>query len=275
MDVTYPLFPTPPGDWRKNVFALQSIRMAAIYNIIIRTLNSIIYHAHVVDKTDVHAFMRYCQNLATFVRYHTMVEDFIFLYLEMNLPGAQRDLIPDAMDLRDLNSWFELCSSIREGKVKYHSDKVLSLLKQFADPLFVHMEETMAVLEASLLKKHIQIEMLASFEAELEAKNRNDCLPFSAAPLLMLNSDCEHNPWFPPVPSAAILVLRYIMIPLNSNTWKFSQCDAYMRPKDKLNPPKTESMMPPSVTFHITAGLLSLALSYFLYTLVVGHSVTP
>jgi len=49
------------------------------------------------------------------------------------------------------------------------------------------------------LKKYVQAEILESFEAELEAKNKDDCLPFSAAPLLMLNSDCTHNTWFPPV----------------------------------------------------------------------------
>ncbi|KAG8733490.1 hypothetical protein FRC11_005783 [Ceratobasidium sp. 423] len=273
--MNYRLFPTPPGDWRKDVFALQSIRMAAIYNIIIRTLNSIIYHAHAVDEADVHAFMKYCQNLATFVGYHTMVEDSIFLYLEMNLPQAQHDLIPDAMDLKDLNPWTKLCLRICEGNDKYHSNKVVSLLKQFADPMLLHMEETMVVLDAGLLKKYIQVEMLENFEAELGTKNRNDCLPFSVAPLLMLNSDHEHNPWFPPVPTPAILVLRYIMIPLNSNTWKFSQCDTYMRRKDKLDLSETKNMIALNDPFRATAGLLALALSYFLYMLAVEYRATP
>ncbi|KAH7334764.1 hypothetical protein B0J17DRAFT_671418 [Rhizoctonia solani] len=274
MATNYNLFPTPPGDWRKDVFALQSVRMAAIYNIIIRTLNSIIYHAHTIHRADIPAFMKYCHNLATFIRYHAMIEDFIFIYIEMNLPRAQGNLIPGGMSLEDLDSWARLCSSIREDSAKYHPDQVVGLLRKFADPMLAHMEEAMIVLDAALLKEHIQIATLKSFETELEAKNRNDCLPFSAAPLLIVNADCTHNSWFPPVPSPVLWVLRYIVIPLSSNTWKFSQCDTHMRPKDKLDLSDSRSVVTPDVPLYITAGLPVLALSLCLWML-LGHIATP
>ncbi|CAE6428268.1 unnamed protein product [Rhizoctonia solani] len=253
MDIKYSLFPTPTGDWSRDVFALQSIRMAAIYNIIIRSLNSIIYHARGISPADVPAFMKYCRNLATLVRYHAMIEDSIFLFLEMNLPREQGHLIPHAMDLEGLDSWTRLCSSIRGGDAEYHAVRVLSLLKQFADPMIAHMEATMVV---ALLKKYITAGMLET------------------APLLMLNADCTHNPWFPPVPGPVILVLRHIVIPLNSNTWKFSQCDTSMRPKDKLQLSEAKSMVTLNVPFHII-GLLALAFSYSLWTLIMEHSATP
>ncbi|CAE6505617.1 unnamed protein product [Rhizoctonia solani] len=274
MATNYRLFPTPPGDWRNDVFELQSIRMAAIYNIIIRTLNSIIHHAPTIHQADVPAFMKYCHSLATFIRYHAMIEDFIFLYLEMNLPRGQGDLIPGGMGLEDLDSWARLCSNIREDNAKYHPDQVLDLLKRFADPMLVHMEVAMNVLDATLLKKHIQTATLESFETELEAKNRNDCLPFSAAPLLMVNSDFTHNPWFPPVPSPVIWVLRYIVIPLSSNTWKFSQCDTYMRPKNKSDLSYSKSAVILDIPRYITVGFLALALSFCLWML-LEHPTTP
>jgi hypothetical protein len=63
MESPYCLFSTPPGDWRTDVFALQSIRMAALYNVVIRTLNSIIHHAHIINEPEVPGLMAYCCNL--------------------------------------------------------------------------------------------------------------------------------------------------------------------------------------------------------------------
>ncbi|CEL52646.1 hypothetical protein RSOLAG1IB_05851 [Rhizoctonia solani AG-1 IB] len=270
MESPYCLFSTPPGDWRTDVFALQSIRMAALYNVVIRTLNSIIHHAHIINEPEVPGLMDYCCNLATLIRYHAMVEDFIFICLDMALPEKQRTLIPKAMDLKDLDIWADYCSSIRKDRAKYHPDKAVSLLKRFADPMFTHMERSMVLLDADLLKHHIQLDMLKSFESELEAKNQGDCLPFSAAPLLILNCDRTHNSWFPPVPSAAIIVLRYIVIPLNSSTWKFSQCDTYMRPKNETELYQANATAKSRPLLHIAIGLLVLVLSYPLWTM-LGH----
>jgi len=68
-------------------------------------------------------------------------------FSEMNLPPEQCDHIPDAINLKALNAWAELCSSIRAGNAKYHPSKVVGLLKQFADSMLAHMEKTMAALD--------------------------------------------------------------------------------------------------------------------------------
>ncbi|CAE6472300.1 unnamed protein product [Rhizoctonia solani] len=161
-----------------------------------------------------------------------MIEDSVFLLIEISSPREQGKLIPDAIVLEGLNSWAMHCSSIHEGSSEYYAGRVVDLLKQFANPMLAHMEKTMIVLDANLLKKYTTAGTLQSFEVELETKSRSDCLPFSAAPLLILNAGCTHNPWYPPaqVPGPVILALRHIVIPLNSETWKFSQCDTYMRP---------------------------------------------
>lgn len=117
----------------------------------------------------------------------------------------------------EVQVWADLCLDIENQRTKYQPDEFVKIVKETGDAIILHMNYTMPTLNVCrspmlllwcLINYYVKVDSLMerfepqdleSFEASLAAKHQTERLPFSAAPLMIVNSDCTHNSWFPPV----------------------------------------------------------------------------
>ncbi|EUC57509.1 hemerythrin HHE cation-binding domain protein [Rhizoctonia solani AG-3 Rhs1AP] len=232
----YPLIPTPPGDWKSNIYDLQAIRMAAIHNIFIRALNSVFYHGPNVGPNDVPGFMKYCISLVDSLHeHHTTEETTAFPALEAKLGKGTMDgnVAQHEEFMPKFEEWAKLCKKIAANEAEYNATEFLDLLRASTDVLYPHFVDEVSTLESSILEKHFTEAELRDIENLIEKKVQEQSSIWNA-PLIIVNTDLSFNPWFPAIPALAMFILRHVVINCMGDLWKYGQCDKYMRLKDEF-----------------------------------------
>ncbi|KAG8729001.1 hypothetical protein FRC11_009719, partial [Ceratobasidium sp. 423] len=210
----YPLIPTPPGDWKNNIYDLPAIRMAALHNIFIRAFNSVFYHAPNVEPAEVPGFMKYCISIVESLNeHHTTEETAAFPALEAKLgKGAMDGNVAQHEEfLPKFQQWAELCKKIAAKGTEYNSTEFLDLLRACMDVLHLHFVDEIATLESPTLKKHFSETELKHIEKLVHKKVRKESSIWNA-PLMLVNSDLSFNSWFPPIPTPAMFILRHVVM---------------------------------------------------------------
>ncbi|KAF8740417.1 Hemerythrin HHE cation binding domain, partial [Rhizoctonia solani] len=236
VEYPYPLIPTPPGDWKNNIYDLNAIRMAGIHNIFIRAFNSVFYHAPNVEPEDVPGFMRYCLAIVDSLHeHHTTEEATAFPAFEAKLGKGTMDgnITQHAEFMPKFNEWSGLCKSIVAKETTYNAAEFLNPLRASMDALHPHFVDEIATLESSVLKKHFSEAELRELEKRIAAKVHEQSSIWNA-PLIVVNTDLDFNSWFPSVSAPAMFVLRHVVMNCMGDMWKYGQCDKHMRLKDEF-----------------------------------------
>ncbi|CAE6484492.1 unnamed protein product [Rhizoctonia solani] len=198
----YPLIPTPPGDWQKNLHEMHAIRMAALHNIIIRSFNAIIYHAPNVTESDVPSFIKFCRAVADVVHEHHQTEE------EVIFPCFEEKLGKGAMDanvnqhhdfMPQFDEWNEHCKKILSKEETYEHTKFVAMLRKSTDLLSAHLVDEIPTLEASIIKEHFTDAELRELEVRV-AKKIQECISVWIMPILFVCGDLSYNSWFPDEP---------------------------------------------------------------------------
>ncbi|CAE6417183.1 unnamed protein product [Rhizoctonia solani] len=148
----YPLIPTPPGDWKNNIYDLNAIRMAGIHNIFIRAFNSVFYHAPNIGPKEVPGFMKYCISIVESLHeHHTTEETTAFPAFEAKLGKGTMDgnVAQHEEFMPKFNEWAELCKKIAAKEAEYNVTEFLNLLRASTDVLHPHFVDEISTLEAS------------------------------------------------------------------------------------------------------------------------------
>ncbi|KAJ1305973.1 hypothetical protein OPQ81_010688 [Rhizoctonia solani] len=232
----YPLIPTPPGDWKNNIYDINAIRMAGLHNIYIRAFNSVFYHAPNVGPADVPGFMKYCTSIvASIHEHHTTEEMAVFPALEAKLgKGAMdRNVAQHEELMPKFTEWATLCKKIAAKEAEYNAPEFLDLLRESTDLLHPHFVEEIATLESSTMKEHFSEAELQNIEKLIE-KSVQELSSIWDVPLMLVNADLSFNPWFPEIPAPAMFILRHVVMNCMGDMWKYGQCDKYMRLKPEF-----------------------------------------
>ncbi|KAG8773651.1 hypothetical protein FRC12_002396 [Ceratobasidium sp. 428] len=233
---TYPLIPTPPGDWKNNVYELHAIRMSALHNIHIRALNSIIYHAPNIEPKDVPSFMKYCNSLvATIHEHHATEEQVVFPVFEEKLgKGAMEGNMTQHQDfIPKFDEWSELCKDILAKKAEYKPAEFVKLMRESTDILAVHLVDEIPTMAAGKLRPHFTEAELQALEEKIEKKVQELVSPWDM-PIMLVNGDSNYNSWFPEIPAPVIFVARHVLMRLTGDMWKYGQSDKYMQLKPEF-----------------------------------------
>ncbi|KAF8756388.1 Hemerythrin HHE cation binding domain [Rhizoctonia solani] len=230
VEYPYPLIPTPPGDWKNNIYDLNAIRMAGIHNIFIRAFNSVFFmHPTWSQK------MSLVHEVDSLREHHTTEEATAFPAFEAKLGKGTMDgnITQHAEFMPKFNEWSGLCKSIVAKETTYNAAEFLNPLRASMDTLHPHFVDEIATLESSVLKKHFSEAELRELEKRIAAKVYDQSSIWNA-PLIVVNTDLDFNSWFPPVPAPAMFVLRHVVMNFMGDMWKYGQCDKYMRLKDEF-----------------------------------------
>ncbi|KAG9073810.1 hypothetical protein FS749_014666 [Ceratobasidium sp. UAMH 11750] len=232
---TYPLIPTPPGDWKNNLYELHAIRMAALHNTFIRTLNSIIYHAPNITSEEVPSFMKYCNSLVAMMHeHHATEEEVVFPVFEEKLgKGAMDANVTQHQDfMPKFDEWAEHCKNILAKKAEFKPAEFTKLMRESTDVLAVHLVDEIPTMEASRLRPHFTEAELQALEVKIVKKVQELVSPWDL-PLMLVNGDASYNSWFPEIPGPVIFVARHILMRLSGDMWKYGQSDKYMKSKEE------------------------------------------
>ncbi|KAH7334654.1 hypothetical protein B0J17DRAFT_630654 [Rhizoctonia solani] len=221
----YPLIPTPPGDWKNDIYDLHAIRMAAIHNIFIRAFNSVFYHAPKVGSKEVPGFMKYCNAIILYTNITPLKKRPFF---QLWRPNSEKEQWTETW-----HSTRKLCKKIAAKETKYNETDFLSLFRASADILYCHFVDEILAMESSRLKKHFNEAELQDIENNIDKKAQEIALLWNA-PLILVNSDLSFNSWFPPVPAPITFVARHVLMNCMGDMWTYGQCDKYMRLKDEF-----------------------------------------
>ncbi|CAE6456466.1 unnamed protein product [Rhizoctonia solani] len=235
----YPLIPTPPGDWQKNLHEMHAIRMAALHNIIIRSFNAIIYHAPNVTESDVPSFIKFCRAVADVVHEHHQTEE------EVIFPCFEEKLGKGAMDanvnqhhdfMPQFDEWNEHCKKILSKEETYEHTKFVTMLRKSTDLLSAHLVDEIPTLEASIIKEHFTDAELRELEVRV-AKKIQECISVWIMPILFVCGDLSYNSWFPDeIPTPVLFFARHVVTRIGGDMWKWGQSDRYCRLKDEFKP---------------------------------------
>jgi len=232
---TYALIPTPAGDL-KNIYELHSIRMAALHNVLIRSFNSIIYHAPNIGPADVPSFIKYCQSVTAMLHeHHATEEQLVFPYFESKLgKGAMDANISQHHEfIPKFDEWDQLCQNIQSGKSQYEAGNFVALLRESTDLLVAHLADEIPTMEASKLKSHFSEAELQALEIDIDKKVK-ELSSISDFPLFFVNGDTEFNPWFPEAPAPLIFIFRHVVMRISGDMWKYGQSDKYCKLKPEF-----------------------------------------
>ncbi|KAF8608153.1 hypothetical protein BDV93DRAFT_519217 [Ceratobasidium sp. AG-I] len=210
--------------------------MAALHNILIRSFNSIIYHAPNVGPTDVPPFMKYCRSVSAFVHeHHATEEQLVFPFFESKLgKGAMDANVTQHQDfLPQYNEWDQLCQDIQSGKSQYEAESFVTSLRKSTDLLVEHLADEIPTMEASKLKPHFSEAELQALEIDIDKKVK-ELSSLSDFPLLLVNGDTEYNPWFPEAPAPILFIVRHVLMRLAGDMWKYGQSDKYYKLKPEF-----------------------------------------
>ncbi|QRV84209.1 Hemerythrin HHE cation binding domain [Ceratobasidium sp. AG-Ba] len=233
---TYPLIPTPPGDWRNSLYDLHAIRMASLHNILIRSFNSIIYHAPKVEDKEVPVFMKYCSTVVELIHeHHATEEDVVFPALEEKLgKGSMESNVTQHEDfMPKFDQWSELLKSILAGKTQYDADRFIRLMREGTDVLVIHLQDEIPTLDSNKLREYFTVSELEALEKRIEKKVQEQASPWDI-PLFFVNGDLNYNSWFPPMPAPVVFIIRHVIMRMSSDMWKYGQSDKYVNLKDEF-----------------------------------------
>ncbi|KAF8608154.1 hypothetical protein BDV93DRAFT_603026 [Ceratobasidium sp. AG-I] len=235
---TYALIPTPPGDWKNSIYDLHAIRMAAQHNILIRSFNSIIFHAPNIESSDVPSFIKYCCSVVAMVHeHHTTEEEVIFPFFESKLgAGAMDGNLAQHHDFTPkFNEWSQHCQNIQQGSISFDGRNFVALMRESTDILVPHLTDEIPTMESSILQQQFSESELKSLEISTAKKIRG-LVSLWDLPLLFVNGDLEYNSWFPPIPAPVVFIARHAIMNRSGDVWKYGQADKYSKLKPEFKP---------------------------------------
>ncbi|QRV98276.1 Hemerythrin HHE cation binding domain [Ceratobasidium sp. AG-Ba] len=226
----------PPGNWETSLYDLQAIRMAALHNVLIRSFNSVIFHAPNIETKDVASFMKYCNSVVAMIHeHHTLEETVVFPIFEEKLGKGSMDLnITQHEDfMPKFDQWATLIKSILSGKSHYDANEFVSLMREATDVLDIHLRDEIPTMESTKLQQHFTVAELEVLEQKINKKVQ-ELVSLWDLPLMFVNGDSRYDSWVAPVPSPVVFIARHVIMRLSGDMWKYGQSDKYLNLKDEF-----------------------------------------
>ncbi|KAG8908133.1 hypothetical protein FRB99_000161 [Tulasnella sp. 403] len=230
--------PIPAGNI-KDLYELQAMRMAVLHNIVIRSYNSMLYYSGQIKPgtNEYIAFLGYCAVANKFLHaHHDQEEEIYFPFLESKLgAGRMSSNIAGHDAFRAQFTAFEtLIADLQSGKAQWDLTTFRNAIYAFAGSLVKHLGEEIGTLNADVLREHISLEELEQVENAVEKRVFEGMSIPRDPPLLFINGDAVNGPWFPPIPTPILWLLKYVLWHVNSAQWQFGCCDKHMRIKPEF-----------------------------------------
>ncbi|KAG9084227.1 hypothetical protein FRC07_013682 [Ceratobasidium sp. 392] len=210
--------------------------MAAIHNILIRSFNSIIYHAPNIKHEDVPSFMKYCNSVVgTVHEHHGVEEQIVFPVFEEKMGKGAMDANVTQHDdfMPKFDEWAELCKNILAKKAEYQPTEFIKLMRESTDVLAVHLVDEIPTMAADKLRPHFTEAELQALEVKIVKKVQELASPWDM-PLMFVNGDISFNPWFPEIPGPILFIARQVLMRLSGDMWKYGQSDKHMNLKPEF-----------------------------------------
>ncbi|KAG8904494.1 hypothetical protein FRC01_008707 [Tulasnella sp. 417] len=230
--------PVPVGDYT-DVFELQSIRMALLHNVIIRSLNGLIYYSQTIQANDekLTPFLEYSQYVVEYVHHnHESEEDVWFPLLESKFgAGSMADNVAGHENFKAPFAEFEkLIADFKAKEKTWDSEVFRQGIYAFTSVLMDHLAEEIDTFRPYQLKEHFTKEELDAFEAEMRAWLMARSVPEKSAQILFANGDAVHGAWFPVVPPQFLAMIKGDLWKVHADWWEFGCCDRDMNVKPEF-----------------------------------------
>jgi hemerythrin-like domain-containing protein len=236
----YALIPTPPlpTDGSKPHGALlNAVEMVLVHNILIRAINSILYHAPLVKRhDDIYDFLHFCEVFVDFTNlHHDSEEEHIFP--EWARACGRPDIMSGNMaehatfhaGLEELRSY---AKQTREDTASYNSEELIRIVNSFAPVLITHLRnEIPTLLQMQQYPNGDEQRKIFAKGVEKGAAQADNTtqIPFALGCHDAGLEGGKHR--FPPLPWFVIMGVVWWYGGKHRRTWRFCPCDLFSRPK--------------------------------------------
>ncbi|KAH8585675.1 hemerythrin HHE cation binding domain-containing protein [Bisporella sp. PMI_857] len=213
--------------------------MALVHNCIIRGLNAIYRQApYVSTRSDIHDFIGYIKAWCLTLSVHHDTEEAISFPLLEAMTGVKGIMNANVLQheafyhgLKALEVYATAC---HDYKAAYDGNFVREIIDKFGPTLTVHLADEIKTLEAmDDYEERIDWELWTE-----KTKEHAINLPGMeyAAPMILTNMDVTfekelHRKHWPPFNWLLVLFIRWYLMPMQKDLWKFSSCDSYGMPR--------------------------------------------
>ncbi|KAG9051247.1 hypothetical protein FS837_010534 [Tulasnella sp. UAMH 9824] len=230
--------PVPVGDCM-DVFELQSIRMALLHNIAIRSLNGLIYYSQTIQVKDekLTPFLEYAKHVVDWVHHHHESEEEVwFPLLESKFgTGSMADNIAGHENFKAPFAAFEQLIAGFKAKEKTWDPEVFRQgIYAFTPVLREHLVEEIDTFRPYQLKERFTKEELDAFETEMKAWLMARNVPEKTPQILFANGDAVHGAWFPAMPPQFVAMIKGDLWKVHADWWEFGCCDRDMKVKPEF-----------------------------------------
>ncbi|KAH8831596.1 hypothetical protein DL96DRAFT_1706022 [Flagelloscypha sp. PMI_526] len=212
-----------------DVFDRAALEMTVIHNLIIRAINSLLYHAPKITSSEVPAFMKYSHAfIQTVHHHHANEEELYFPMLEEKLgKGYMNENIAGHEAFHtSFDAFTALCDRVAAHPSKWDASTFIASVKSFSEPLTKHLAEEITTLDAATLRKSMTVADLEHCNRELEKKVKSE-MSLSEFPLGITNFDNISGRWLMKLPLFTRILIAWVIIPLNGSVWKYGTSNGW------------------------------------------------